>query len=350
MPGRSRRATLCRLEAASEGKVIGRKGVVGVPAVIVAAMALAAPAAWAGVAASGNGVLLVGENNANEKNALVAYELNGKFRVGEVFIAMAASTGCQAAGAKDVDCDIFQVDSALIQLGGNDDTVGYGIDLPAVILGGDGIDAINGGPRDDGLEGDRGNDQLYGGGGDDTLSDGGGLFGADGDDLFSGDNGDDLLQGGVPADTGKGADSFYGGGGTDTLDYSQRTAPLTVTEGDGHANDGEAGEHDEVFDVERMLLGPAGDHATGAGGPNVLEGGAGGDSLAGGGGPDQLLGGPGDDDLDGGPGRDSLSGGPGTDSVSYASRTQPVSVGIDDGANDGQSGERDDVQLDGETV
>lgn len=73
------------------------------------------------------------------------------------------------------------------------------------------------------------------------------------------------------------------------------------------------------------------------------------DTLTGGAGHDRLSGGGGDDTLIGGPGSDDLSGGPGTDAVVY-SDAHAVRVTIDDLANDGPPGERDNVQIDVEAL
>jgi Ca2+-binding RTX toxin-like protein len=106
----------------------------------------------------------------------------------------------------------------------------------------------------------------------------------------------------------------------------------------------------------------------GGGGNDILYGGEGNDRLYGGGGTNKLFGEGGDDQLvgegdantvDGGPGDDVLSGpigpdvligGDGKDTAYYGTRTQPVTVRIGDGANDGQAGENDDVRSDVENV
>lgn len=80
----------------------------------------------------------------------------------------------------------------------------------------------------------------------------------------------------------------------------------------------------------------------------IVPGTPGSDSLYGRGGDDLLLGMGGDDELDGGAGADSLSGGPGRDSVSYEGAQ--VVVTLDGVANDGGSGETDNVLLDTEDV
>jgi hypothetical protein len=69
-----------------------------------------------------------------------------------------------------------------------------------------------------------------------------------------------------------------------------------------------------------------------------------------GGGDDKLYGGPGDDTLDGGElpegtgaGADVLDGGSGKDTADYSHRTGPLSISQDGVANDGESGEGDNV-------
>ena len=97
--------------------------------------------------------------------------------------------------------------------------------------------------------GDAGNDTLIGGAGRDDLNGGAGL------DTVAGGDGDDSLNGG------DGPDTISGGGGNDTVDFSQRTQPLTISL-DGVADDGEAGERDNVLpDVEGVIGGSARRHA-----------------------------------------------------------------------------------------
>ena len=69
------------------------------------------------------------------------------------------------------------------------------------------------------------------------------------------------------------------------------------------------------------------------------------DDLSGGSGPDNLYGGPGDgDDVQGNSGADVLDGGPGArDGVSYATRSSATTVTLDGVADDGRSGEHDNV-------
>ena len=67
-------------------------------------------------------------------------------------------------------------------------------------------------------------------------------------------------------------------------------------------------------------------------------------------GNDLLLGAQGNDTLEGGIGQDAFQGGSGTDIATYAIRWDPVRVSINDVADDGMHGERDNVRSDVERV
>jgi Ca2+-binding RTX toxin-like protein len=161
---------------------------------------------------------------------------------------------------------------------------------------------------------------------------------------LQGGAGDDRLDSGwnQTLDGGPGADVFITYSGT--IDYSSRTDPVTVTVGDGKANDGEAGEHDLVprtagiilgghasdtitselrhslevragggndsvaapGSVEANLFGGPGNDSLQAGEESGLAGEEGNDTLKGGEGTQRASGGPGDDVMRGGPGRDYL--------------------------------------------
>ena len=173
---------------------------------------------------------------------------------------------------------------------------------------------VTGGAGGDRLIGDDANNTLIGGGGSDTLVGGGGS------DSLQGGDGDDLLDGS------SGADDIAGGSGNDTVDYSLRGQSVNVSL-DDQPGDGEAGEGDNVHsDVDSIVGGSGNDRLVGNSRNNTIQGG------------------PGDDRIDGGLGADAMAGGPGIDTVDYSSRTSPVTVSLDDQANDGQPGEHDNVQ------
>ena len=84
--------------------------------------------------------------------------------------------------------------------------------------------------------------------------------------------------------------------------------------------------------------------------PAVISGGAGNDFMRGGAANDTLSGGAGDDTLDGGAGADSFVGGAGNDTVDYSSRTNAVTISLDNTANDGELNENDNITDSIETV
>jgi Ca2+-binding RTX toxin-like protein len=195
---------------------------------------------------------------------------------------------------------------------GGSDTISGG-QGPDVVRGGAGDDALDGGEGDDDVAGGGGSDALAGAGDQDALAGGPGidsleggdgddllrggdlvLVGADGADELAGDAGDDTLLGGAGGDRldgGAGADRMNGEDGRDTVSYELRSAPVMVTF-DGKANDGEAGEGDNVAsDIEIVLGGTLTDTLSGDERTNALTGGAGEDLIEGGAGTDTLGGG-----------------------------------------------------------
>jgi hypothetical protein len=170
------------------------------------------------------------------------------------------------------------------------------------------------------------------------------------------------------------SETIYGGSEIDTVSYALRTAIVTVTVG-ATANDGISGELDDIkSDVEVVTGGTLGDTMTAAagvaatfnGGPgndtligdtavDTLNGDAGNDILRGKTGNDVLNGGDGDDTFDEETttnGGDTFNGGAGTDTVDYSARLVAGVVVTMDGttANDGFSGELDNVKADVENV
>jgi Ca2+-binding RTX toxin-like protein len=192
------------------------------------------------------------------------------------------------------------------------------------------------------------------------------LTGTDGDDSLVGDDGPNRLEGGAGGDGfdgrggndvergGEGRDVFYEGGqanGADVLDgqdgsedlayYISRTTAVALSL-DGAANDGQAGEGDDIQGVEDLFGGSGDDQLTGDSGANTLTGYAGADTIDGQDGNDRLLGYEGADKLDGGAGNDRVDGGYGADTEHGGTGDDtftPTSCG-DCGDND------DDVQGD----
>jgi RTX calcium-binding nonapeptide repeat (4 copies) len=191
-----------------------------------------------------------------------------------------------------------------VDLGDMDDTW-TDWDGPSVIDAGPGNDnPIYGGGGDDVIHGGPGNDVLIGGTGNDTID------GGPGDDDFEGIPGEGLFGGNPPS---QGTDTYVGGGGSDSVVYTGRSENLSLSL-DGVANDGAAGEHDNIGpDVTTVLGGNGDDVITGNDYANALSGDSGNDVITGGGGDDRLFGGPGADRLDAGAGQDYLEGGDGDD-------------------------------------
>jgi Ca2+-binding RTX toxin-like protein len=165
------------------------------------------------------------------------------------------------------------------------------------VVGSDTANSLSGGPSDDWIDGNAGNDQLQGGAGNDSFNPG------DGDDTSDGgDDNDNVVSG-------PGADTFVGGQGIyDSASYMNESANHNVTL-DGVANDGAAGEHDNIkTDVE------------------VVNGGTGDDVLTGNAGDNSFFGYTGNDTISGGLGADQMNGGDGDDTVTYAGRTEALKI------------------------
>jgi hypothetical protein len=168
-------------------------------------------------------------------------------------------------------------------------TVTVALAQDSVITGTEGDDVLTGTPAADSIYGRGGNDFLLGGAGEDEL------------------------------DGGPGADGISGGPDRDSVSYAG--APVTVTL-DGVANDGAAGEGDNIApDVEDVFGTDGPDKIVGNGAENTLDGNAGDDTITGGPGSDGLFGSEGDDRIDSRDGSvDRVDCGPGTDVAIVDSR------------------------------
>jgi len=161
------------------------------------------------------------------------------------------------------------------------------------ILGGSGADNITGNLLNNSISGGLGNDVLAGGAGDD-------VFPCTVQSLFA--------DGGAGPLVSDGTDTISGGAGVDKVDYSQRTAAMTISL-DGTATSGESGENDTIgTDVENAEGGSAADTINGNASANELVGGAGIDTINGMGGDDTIEGGLGTDVIDCGAGFDITVG------------------------------------------
>jgi len=186
--------------------------------------------------------------------------------------------------------------------GAGNDTM-YGESGDDALKGGEGADTAYGGGGGDTVEGEAGNDSVSGGAGGDTVDGGEGddkvngsdvaPVGGDGDDRLFGGGGTDDLRGGRGNDVldgGLGADTMDGESETDTVTYEGRANEVFVSL-DGRDNDGEANEHDNVVNVERIVGGRLGDTLSGDAGNNTIAGQRGQDLIRGLLGVDQLQGG-----------------------------------------------------------
>ncbi len=291
------------------------------------------------------------EFTAGPQTVILDY-MGGTFAMGTASapgVTVDLNTGADALkirGSKAADAYVFGSTGITINTDANKDITVTAVESFVVSLS-DGADTFSGaGSAATGgapfatavtVYGGAGNDVLRGGNGNDTL--------------FGGDN-NDTFQTGLSA-AADGDDDMNGGAGTDTVDYSTRSANLTVTM-DGMADDGEGAEADNVeLDVEVLKGGSGNDTLTGDVGPQTISGGAGNDTLTGGAGVDVLNGDADDDtfdEVDLPSGADVFNGGAGVDTVDYSARTADVTVGIDAAAGDGESGEGDKVATDVENV
>jgi secreted trypsin-like serine protease len=251
--------------------------------------------------------------------------------------------------------------------------------LDATIIG---SGVINGTSGNDVIVGSAGNDTINGGGGNDiicALGGNDGISGGPGADVARGGPGNDTFTQTATADSG---DVFDGGPDIDTVSYQVRTSPVNVTI-DGVADDGGAGEADQVLvTVENVIGGSGNDVITGSVAPNTLTGGAGDDTLSGlarddilrgqagndtitggghndtvdgGDGNDRLFGDSGDDSVLGGAGDDVIGegtaangadvihGGAGNDRILYSARTAAVTILLNFTVGSGAAGEGDKV-------
>jgi Ca2+-binding RTX toxin-like protein len=128
------------------------------------------------------------------------------------------------------------------------------------------------------------------------------LAGGAGDDVLTGGADGDRFVEGVSSD---GNDTFIGGGGDDLVDYSAASVSVDVTL-DGVANDGPAGQLDNVPVGVAVAGGEANDTLTGSESSDRLDGGGGSDAISGLGDADSLRATGPSDTVEGGTGNDDL--------------------------------------------
>jgi Ca2+-binding RTX toxin-like protein len=268
--------------------------------------------------------------SSGEANRLLLLFAPGGYRVIDLGEAITAGPGCSTLSSSEVFC-AFELTFEIEDAPTIDIFLGDLNDFASVA--GTYADEIT-------VDGEAGADELELGAGCELSFDirpcDVVLLGGPGDDMLH------VLDGRFRMDGGPGGDVMEGNG---IVDYSMRVNPVII-DGDAVADDGEAGEGDNVIPVFlRVLGGSAGDsftrvNAHGGGGNDIFiaggnghsfkgqagddlatggatgdffEGGAGADELNGGGGSDDLLGGGGGDTIRGGPGRDGIFGDAGND-------------------------------------
>lgn len=293
---------------------------------------LAPAAAQAAISASlSGGVLTVSSNDSGNVDETYTLRDVG----GDVGVTTSPALAADPDGlgsdcyldAGEARCDLGAVDRVRVVAGNGTDTiVDHRATGPSTLEGGPGDDTITtttagtqaellGQAGADHLTAADADDVLTGGDDGDTLTavgekgfsalDSGGA----GNDTFVGnDDAADLLVAEAGADT-YALGTCAGGDQTsceDEVAYDGVAGPVAVRL-DGVADDGRAGEQDDVrADVERVDGTTAGDLLQA--GPHAV-------TFAGGDGDDQLLGGPGADRLFGGSGSDVLRGGDGDDTL-----------------------------------
>ena len=135
-------------------------------------------------------------------------------------------------------------------------------------------------------------------------------------------------------------------GFSDALDADQVTGATSVEAHGAGGDDTLEG----TQNGDRLFGDDGGDRLEGVGGNDVLEGAAGDDSFDDGAGDDAISGGPNNDFFSVGTGRDAISGGDGSDTADFGPRTGPVTITLNDQADDGEAGEGDNVGSDVESA
>jgi len=231
------------------------------------------------------------------------------------------NAGSAAPGSNDGasgETDSINADIESVIGGSGADTIDASLStlVAHTLHGMDGNDVLTGSALADTIYGGKGNDTLNGSDLVDTMK------GGDGDDIMQGGTGNDNIDGGgvnclvgssTVCVTAAAAVSAVAGvnPGLNTIDYSDRSAAVTVNLGSLSGTVGETGELDVVTasSIAYIRGGSGADTLTGDANNNIIWGGGRGDTIAGGLGNDALYGEAGDDTIDGGGGVDFLSGG-----------------------------------------
>jgi hypothetical protein len=340
------------------------------PAVPVIALLALAPSAHAattvGVATTAEGdTVVLAEDDGTSATIETSQGLTAEMTP-RPFVAVRSTLGAVAAGtceqvdAQTVGC-VGTFDGLVVRGNGGDDKITMDLiadgvpPLPGGADGGAGNDTIKatpdfrdvpqpetylaGGLGNDSITGGNGADELHGGEGNDTIQ----AF--EGPDQVFGEGGNDSVSAGKEEPEANAADRIDGGPGVDTIplidaDYGRGFDDDVTVTVDGVANDGEAGEGDNVIAIEKFSV--SADHATVAGSDaaddifvdantSTIDGRGGNDRLVAYDGHDRISGGDGNDFLEGGFGNDVLDGGAGVDQFN-GDRTESnvIAIGNDE--------------------
>jgi Ca2+-binding RTX toxin-like protein len=283
---------------------------------------------------------LIVEDQANETNEMTVRAEPGDLMVppelifedtGTDVVLTTTASQCRVVPAQ-VRCISTGLRSVTANLGGGDDTFRLDDSSSSVatiafasIRGDDGNDVLTSGAGLQNVFGGVGNDRLDAGAGDDTVNADAGddiAFGGPGRDGLNGGAGNDRLQGGDGRDVvlGQAGDDHVLDGGNDDDDVRGGEGADVVDGGPGA----------DLLEVANLATDP-----TAARGRDVVNGGLGDDRLGGGAEADLL---------------DVLNGGDGVDTADFSQRTEPLTIDLDGDADDGESGERDNVEPDIENV
>jgi Ca2+-binding RTX toxin-like protein len=154
-------------------------------------------------------------------------------------------------------------------------------------------------------------------------------------------DGDDVQVAGTRSANGRAIEPvvYFDFSGNDVLSYAAANRGISLTPEDGQPNDGRPGDREQVQAVFETIIGSNFPDAPlfGTPGPDFILGLGGNDQIGGGGGDDRF--GTGLND-----GSDDYHGAAGHDIISYGDRTQQVLIDLDNVADDGVAGERDNVR------
>jgi hypothetical protein len=320
------------------------------------------------------------DDQTNDNDTITVSESGGTITVTDTGTGGAtAGAGCAPVNANTVTCPTDPADPAPpapptapirdidLDLDTGTDSFlneNFVVDVNESDGGAAGPKTVSSGPGDDSISTGTGNDSIDTGTGDDfagtdpgedTITTGSGndqVFAEDGNDTVDTGEGQDFVEEGSFIN---GADTLNGGpGAQDQMGYFGEN-PVTITL-NGQADDGHAGEGDNVLGFEDLFSGEGNDVLVGDDAANDLSANDGDDLIAGAGGDDDISQGDGNDGVDAGEGNDTVfagsdndgadllagAGGPG-DKVDYCCGFEPVNINQNGQADDGRAGEGDNL-------